>query len=146
MIGSSSPGVCFGGPIKFATMEDNSICTENDSSSSPSSSDEEIYTREEYFEELQFYYENWTIEEIMGQQPFHDHLARTHIEQMELFMRTVRNGDYDEEMERDLRYYHHFHRQLDFPEVVVLPAEWEERQRIEKENIKNELRKFIVDD
>lgn len=33
------------------------------------------------------------------------------------------------------------HHQFDFPKVV-LSAEWEERQRIEKENIKHELQKF----
>jgi hypothetical protein len=129
---------------------DNSVRTDyNDSSSSSLSSDEEaslssdeeeiILSREDYFDELQFYYHNQTIEECMGEHPFHDHLTRTHVGQMELFMRTVQNGDYDEEMERDLR-----GDQFDFPEVVVPPAEWEERQRIEKENIKNELRNFTV--
>jgi hypothetical protein len=53
-------------------------------------------------------------------------------------MRTVQNGDYDDEMGRDLRENYH---QFDFPKVV-LPAEWEERQRIESENIQNELQKF----
>ena len=122
---------------------DNSVRTDyNDSSSSSLSSDEEeiILSREDYFDELQFYYHNQTIEECMGEHPFHDHLTRTHVGQMELFMRTVQNGDYDEEMERDLR-----GDQFDFPEVVVPPAEWEEKQRIGKENIKNELRKFTLE-
>jgi len=107
------------------------------SSSSLSSDDEEILSRDEYSDELQFYYDEKLEAEYHGR-PFTDHLARTHVEQMELFMRTVQNGDYDDEMGRDLRENYH---QFDFPKVV-LPAEWEERQRIESENIKNELRKF----
>ena len=120
-------------------MDNNIVHTDcsDSSSSSLSSDEEEILSREDYFKELRFYYSRKSTAEYLGR-PFTDHLARTHVEQMELFMRRVQNGDYDDEMERDLRENHH---QFDFPKVV-LPAEWEEWQRIESENIKNELQKF----
>jgi hypothetical protein len=115
---------------------DSSVRTDcSDSSSSSLSSDEEIIlSREDYYDELQFYC-GWKD----------TRLAPTHVEQMELFMRTVQNGDYDDEMELDLRENHN---QFDFtePAAEVLPAEWEEKQRIEKDRIKTQLQKFTLDE